>query len=176
MKFPNFFFICGLYLSSWIRTGFRIRIHCPDWIRIHSGCGSATLGRGRGGASYHRLLPVSPLRLSPARLWLGQCRNSYRRGWVDADQVLLSCSLCKDHSEAFPVNCFPVDLWNFLTGWVWSNCTRPGTDKKICYNKFFFKIVQFVDYICIDFIRRELLNNCIVYLTTVSAPAWWLLG
>ncbi len=35
----NFFFFCGSFLPSCIR----IRIHWPDWIRIQSGSGSATL-------------------------------------------------------------------------------------------------------------------------------------
>ncbi len=36
-----FFYFCGSFLPSWIR----IRIHWPDWIRIQSGSGSATLVR-----------------------------------------------------------------------------------------------------------------------------------
>ncbi len=52
MKFPNFFYFCGLFLVSWIRIRIRvhwpdrIRIHRPDWIRIQSGSRSETLGTG----------------------------------------------------------------------------------------------------------------------------------
>ncbi len=36
-----FVYFCGSFMPSWIRI--RIRIHRPDWIRIQSGSGSATL-------------------------------------------------------------------------------------------------------------------------------------
>ncbi len=39
-NFLTFFFFCGSFLPSWIRTRIRNRIHWPDWIRIQSGSGT----------------------------------------------------------------------------------------------------------------------------------------
>jgi hypothetical protein len=48
-------FFCGSFLLAWIRTGFIIRIHRPNWIQIQSGSGSGS------GSETHSIVTLSLL-------------------------------------------------------------------------------------------------------------------
>ncbi len=140
-------------------SGFRfsIRIHWPDWIRSNPDLDPKHWTGGEGALA----IIVSYLNRHAVwrRLDLGWGRNSSRCGWLDTDQVLSLAPCVRNRSGVFPIHCFSVELWNSFAGWVWNNSTKSRHDKKIYFCKFFFKIVQFVDYIGTDFIRRELLKE-----------------